>query len=395
MSRSDISRRPKVAIIAASDFASFPTGGTTTFVRNMIENLDLPLVVVGVDAEEAMARRTAITVGSRSLPYVSLGVVDAKSRLPRRVRVAARAWQARRAVAGMDVDVLYVHSPEIVLALGAQKLPLVYHMHGASTDTTYSPHRLFRNPFGSWVFRGMVDEVARRSRGVLGVNEECRAYAERVAAHFRLVPTCVDTRLFKPAERIPDGELRLGYVGRLDRVKAIPLIIDVLAELTRVGVQARLTIAGDGPVLADLKAYAGSRDMGGRVEFVGRVERKDLPSLLARLDVFMMASLFEGLPTAMLEAMACGAVVVAPSLPGIEAVLSDGVNGLVYVEREAANIASRILRMRGGFPELSAAAVRTVEPSYSAITVANVVAEELMRVSHGQELRSVAGDVGR
>jgi glycosyltransferase involved in cell wall biosynthesis len=138
-----------------------------------------------------------------------------------------------------------------------------------------------------------------------------RAAADRV----HLVRNGVDTAVFHPAahRRRGDGAPRIGAVGRLIHQKGYDVL---LAALPRVLAErdVEVVIVGEGELRTDLERQA----IGLPVEFVGALpEREAVAEFLRGLDLFVMPSRYEGLPNAVLEAMACGVPVVATDVAGM------------------------------------------------------------------------------
>jgi glycosyltransferase involved in cell wall biosynthesis len=86
-------------------------------------------------------------------------------------------------------------------------------------------------------------------------------------------------------------------------------------------------IVGDGPMREEIVSMAETMGLTGAVEFAGY--RKDVRPFLGRMDIFMMASLSEGLPVAVIEAMASGLPVVATDVGGVSELVAHGETGLV------------------------------------------------------------------
>jgi glycosyltransferase involved in cell wall biosynthesis len=123
---------------------------------------------------------------------------------------------------------------------------------------------------------------------------------------------------------IPDDVPLVGTVGRIDYQKAPGDFLEALVRLDR-GVHG--VWIGDGPLSADVEAKGRALGLGSRLHLAG--EREDVPALLPGLDVFVMTSLYEGLPCALVEAMQCGLPVVATAVNGVPEIVFHNVTGLL------------------------------------------------------------------
>jgi glycosyltransferase involved in cell wall biosynthesis len=142
---------------------------------------------------------------------------------------------------------------------------------------------------------------------------------------------------------IPDEAPLVGTIGRLAEQKGQAWLIRALPEIRAAVPGARLVIAGDGPLRARLEAEAARAGVAGAVRFLGH--RGDVATVLAALDLFVLPSLWEGLPLALLEAMAMARPVVAARTVGIEETVSDGVEGLLVPSRDAVSLAAAAVRV--------------------------------------------------
>jgi glycosyltransferase involved in cell wall biosynthesis len=162
----------------------------------------------------------------------------------------------------------------------------------------------------------------------------------------------VDARITEQA--IARGEARrrlsldrfdpvIGTVGRLAPQKGQIDLLRALPAITRLLPGAALAIAGEGPSRPVLEQEARQLGIADRVVFLGH--RRDVPAVLSALDLFVLPSLWEGMPLALLEAMALGCPVVAARAVGVEEVLRDGVEGLLVPRRDPAALAEAALRL--------------------------------------------------
>jgi glycosyltransferase involved in cell wall biosynthesis len=138
---------------------------------------------------------------------------------------------------------------------------------------------------------------------------------------------------------IPPGMHVVGTVGRLDFQKAPDDFVTALADLGRDDVYG--VWIGDGPLRAETERLAARHGLAGRMSFVG--ERTDVGALLPGLDVFAMASRYEGLPCAIVEAMAAARPVVATAVNAVPNVVVAGETGLL-VPAGRPELLSRALR---------------------------------------------------
>ena len=195
---------------------------------------------------------------------------------------------------------------------------------------------------GYWL-RGRVRQAVYgyvNRRLVDGVLVNSRAAAEELTRRFGVppgrvhaIPGGVDVASFDVAE--PDEALRsemglrgakvVGVVGKLSRVKNQAFFIRAAARVLTKRKDVAFLIVGDGPLRKELEELAGWLGVAGRVLFLG--ERRDVPELLKLMDVFVMPSMSEGLPNAIMEAMAAGLPVVATDVGGVSELVVDGETG--------------------------------------------------------------------
>jgi glycosyltransferase involved in cell wall biosynthesis len=150
----------------------------------------------------------------------------------------------------------------------------------------------------------------------------------------RVIPNGVDVTAFADAARadlshfgIPRGARTLLFVGRLDPQKDPFVLLAATKDLLRQHSDLHLLLVGDGPLGEPLRAWVAKENLAERIHFAGR--RNDVPSILRASEIFILPSLWEGLPNVVLEAMAAGVPVVATRVEGIGDLLIDDRTGRV------------------------------------------------------------------
>jgi glycosyltransferase involved in cell wall biosynthesis len=155
-----------------------------------------------------------------------------------------------------------------------------------------------------------------------------------------IVPNAIDLSAF---EHVAPGDLRarLGigprdrvaiYCGRLAKEKNLPFMLHALRRVLLEAPERRLMLVGEGTEQEDLMALAQRLDLGDRVLFPGRIEYAEIPRYYAAADLFVMTSVTEVRPLALIEAMASGLPVVAVSAPGSADTVTSGADGLLTPE---------------------------------------------------------------
>jgi glycosyltransferase involved in cell wall biosynthesis len=157
----------------------------------------------------------------------------------------------------------------------------------------------------------------------------------------------------------------VGFVGRLDEEKCVRQLGEAAREFPP---GTTLRFVGDGPVRAELERDLADLVEAGRVEFADWVDHDEVPAELASMRLLVLPSQpTEGLPTTILEAMACGTPVLASPVAGVPDVVRPGETGFTLEGRAPEQIATAVRRVldRDDLDEISANARRLVETEYS------------------------------
>jgi len=152
----------------------------------------------------------------------------------------------------------------------------------------------------------------------------------------------IERRVARAQLGVPDGELLIGSLGRLDKIKGLDVLVEAAAIMARKYPNFRLLIAGDGDEAARLEIQIGQRGLDSRVRLIGY--QKSARSFLSALDLYVIPSRSEGLPTALMEAMALGLCVVASDVGGIPEIVRDENNGLLVPAENSEVLADTCLR---------------------------------------------------
>ncbi len=151
--------------------------------------------------------------------------------------------------------------------------------------------------------------------GVNHARRLCRGRAKPI----EMIPNPVDTERFRPLE-VGKKKRSIIFVGRLVPQKNLFTLLRAVE-----GLDCSLTLVGDGPLKKELFSFAARKKI--MLKYHRQIPNEELPLLLNQHEIFALPSLYEGMPKALLEGMACGLCAVAAQIDGVTDVIEDQVNG--------------------------------------------------------------------
>jgi glycosyltransferase involved in cell wall biosynthesis len=184
----------------------------------------------------------------------------------------------------------------------------------------------------------------------------CELLPQRVA-DIQLIPYGVE--IPPTVSREPHDELRLLYVGRLDKSKGVLDLPIIDQHLRAAGVSTKWTVQGPGPAESELRAAWGDAP---HVTWNGRTSMERVKEQYRTHDILVMPSRAEGLPVALLEGMAAGCVPVVSDLPsGIPEIVENGVSGYRVAVGDTQGFADAIVAVARDRDSLKAMGERATE----------------------------------
>jgi colanic acid/amylovoran biosynthesis glycosyltransferase len=266
-----------------------------------------------------------------------------------------RLRELRAAVLHAHTGVSGAHALPLARRLG---VPLVVTFHGY--DATASDEELARWPLRGRIFLRRRDALKRESARLIAVSGFIRDLllaqgwpAERLVVHYM----GVDTARFRPdpaAAPLSEREPIVFFAGRLIEKKGLEYLVDAMRIVAAKIPAAQAVIAGWGERLKPLQRRAAEAEVD--VRFVGRVQPDEVREWLARAQLYCMPSVraadgdAEGLPTALVEAMASGLPVVATAHAGIPEAVRNGETGVLVPERDVEALAAGLIAVLGDAP---------------------------------------------
>ena len=247
-----------------------------------------------------------------------------------------------RILAKTDARLLHIYFGHIAVHLlpliPAWQKPSIVSFHGADVivDMDKAAYRSATREMLDAVKVVMVrSESLRRAVIDLGCDEK-KIQLQRTGIPLDEFP--FRGRSFPPRGR--GGEWRFVQAGRLIEKKGLPVTLHAFARFSGQFPNARLTIAGEGPLLGTLQELASELKIDDRVSFTGFISQEQLRDLFYASHIFMHPSETgsdgnqEGIPNSMLEAMASGLPVFATEHGGIPEAIENGVSGVLVPEHD-------------------------------------------------------------
>lgn len=253
-------------------------------------------------------------------------------------------------------DVVHTHSSKAGilgrLAARRARVPVVVHtVHGQAF-----------HPYQAWWKNRLyiaAERVAARASDCIvtvaqAMIEQCVAARVAPRARYRVIYSGMEIETFLEARRdatvraalgIPADALVVGTIARLFELKGHDCLLAAAPAVVAAFPNVRFLLVGDGVLRHALEADAKNRSVAANVVFAGLVAPERIPAITAQMDVLVHLSLREGLPRAVVQALACGIPAVGFPLDGTPEVIHDGETGLLCPPGDAAAVAEAIITL--------------------------------------------------
>ncbi len=225
--------------------------------------------------------------------------------------------------------------------------------------TLHGIHYLhYRNPVARLLYILLERWYSRFTHGMILVSEADQKQAVKYRlcseSKMRIINNGINFSEIKNLSTVAKAEKKavlgvhlkkpvLGTVARLHRQKGIPFLVQAMARISKELPDAVLLIVGGGPQEEKLKSLIRDLALDEKIIFLG--EREDAMEILSLFDIFILPSLWEGLPYVLMEAAGMAKPVVATSIDGVREMIRDGETGLLVPAEDANGLAVAVLRL--------------------------------------------------
>ncbi len=302
--------------------------------------------------------------------------------------------------------------PKAVLITEALKRSGIYHLHaqfatypttlawvirrfsGIDYSFTIHAHDLFVHQL--MLQQKIEDALFVRTISDFNRSYLTRLYGEDIANKLQVIRVGIDAQAYQRQQNNSDVRpLEILCVAALEAYKGIDLLLDACHRLKQSGHDFHCRIVGTGPLREALMLQHGRLQLDQQVEFLGAFEQDQVRELMLLSDLFVMSSVvatdgqMEGIPVALMEAMASGCAVLAPELSGIPELITHGKNGLLYPAGSLEVLVTSITELMeapGTRQQLALYAPKQVIKAFNLPTIAAELADKISQYSHSETL---------
>ncbi len=365
----------RLVLIYSGDFRGYPMGGVLEYAKNFARYAPVEVYVVGLttDPSQPIGRWGTLQLGTVERPFLPILFVDEarqrRSRIPLNYRFVRALRRFRDEILVLNAP-LYIQRAEHALPFLNTPAPLYFNTHGQSAFVErWTSHPLFRwRWFRQWFYRTEARAI-QHAQGVIVISPaDYDFYTGKFPAlceRFHYIPLGVETDLYCPPAMREAHPPTVLFVGRLDASKGLELLIAGFARFRERHPDARLILVGGSqdynPVESQVRGWIAEHGVEDAVQMTGLLPREAILPYYQSADVFVLTSLWEGLPNALLEAMACGLPAVVTAVGGLPSVVQNDRNGYLLSERDPEQLADLVERALVHFDRLSEGARATAQ----------------------------------
>jgi glycosyltransferase involved in cell wall biosynthesis len=390
----------RIGIFHPTDPVGNVPGGIDSFIRGILQwappDLEYHLYgATSAPAERPIGEVAAITLGERSLRYTPLINVDpaaTRTFIPLTVQYmrALAAWRRAQRLAGLAILDFHRLEPSFLFRGDRRPKNVILHQ---DMSVIREQHSDIKWRYLPWLYERFEGHQFRDMDRIFTVRQSAvdryRALYPQLEGKFAFIPTWVDTSVFWPSRTSAERERlrvtlcqKLGvatatrilvFVGRLDRQKDPLLLLEAFRQTLQRQGDLHLVVVGDGTLRGKLEAAIARNNLVARVSLMGALPRTAIADVLRSADLFVLSSAYEGMPIAVLEALASGVPVVSTDVGELSRVVIDGMNGFLAKDKSAEALADAVLFALGSWDRMwGPPCGRSVDPYTPQRILANI-----------------------
>ncbi len=257
------------------------------------------------------------------------------------IKLARSFFRAQRILSDVQPDVIHAHAvlPGVIFSLAARR------RSGRRPPIVITPHRSWDSLYRSATSQAFYRTLRLAADDVIAISA---GFHQEFITHgispdrCHLIRNGIDVSQYDaPVKDTPKPIV--GTIGRLIEQKGLDVFITAATQIAEQRSDVAFQIVGEGPLRETLTQQITALGLADRIQLLGN--RTDVPDLLQQFSVFVSSSRWEGLPYALLEALAARRPVVATHVLGSEELIEDGISGLLVPVDDPVKLSEAILRL--------------------------------------------------
>jgi glycosyltransferase involved in cell wall biosynthesis len=209
----------------------------------------------------------------------------------------------------------------------------------------------------------LADQITVQSKGTIdfqGLNK----FRKKIAINGAMY---IDTKLFTVKKGLNERKTLVGYIGRLDEGKGVMNFVKAMPLILKKSNNIKFLIGGGGTLESKIRDELRKNNLSQNVKQTGWIPDNEIVDYTNELKLFILPSYSEGLPTGVLEAMACGTPVLATPVGGIPDIIEDGETGFIMEDNSPGCIAKNVIMAleHQNLDEIAMNARKMVEKKYA------------------------------
>lgn len=376
--------KKRLAFVDLTNFVDWPVGGMLQYELTILEYLneffDIDLWGVSVDGKS----NETIKLNGINYHINIWGNVKTKK------KILPNYWRGLFISKGnknsfKDYDYIYVHTGSCAVGLNSiinrKRTKLIYHQHGLSHLNDRSIMSLIQRPFVNYAQK--ISDVIF----IVSSDKEVKNYVESSMNDARgrflhaLSPIVLDNTIMTEArDKIKKDNRKINkfiYTGRLDSHKDVQTVIEAFNLYHDKNKDSTLTIVGDGDKREELENLVLSLGLKQFINFTGVVPHNEINKYLSSADIYLTASIGEGMSIGVLEAYMNGLPVVCFNVPGLCQQVVNGKTGIVIEERNSKEMCKGMIQAYDNYQKLALGCLDEVE-KYDARELSKYIALNIM-----------------
>ncbi|UCG70802.1 MAG: glycosyltransferase family 4 protein [Thermoplasmata archaeon] len=339
----------KITVVTGKKPFTAEASGTKSYVEGLIRNLskkDIDIILINPEIHENEQKKY-------NIEHFQIKIKKATS-----IGFLAKLMVKTPFLKLPKDTIVHTHRPDFMFpfTLFSRKNPKVCTLHGIPS--------LGIKTRKNAIILGIYDILERSALThidkLIAVNQSTKDYFiskyPRLKSKISVIPVGIDLEMFKPKDKnkvrnkygFAADESIILFIGRLSQEKGLDLLLRGFSDLKHELPKARLILVGEGPEGEKIRKTVEDQNIEG-VTLMKPLKHEKIPEIINCADTLALCSLYEGMPTVVLEALACGVPVVSTDVGDVKKVVKDDITGQLIKDRSPDSIKNAILNvMRDG-----------------------------------------------